>query len=82
MINNYYAILIFITEGGILMSISYNLRAYRLKNKLTQVELGSMLHLSRSAISNYEQGKMEPSIDTIINISEIFKVSTDELLKS
>jgi len=81
MINNYYAILIFITEGGILMSFSYNLRAYRLKNKLTQVELGSM-HLSRSAISNYEQGKMEPSIDTIINISEIFKVSTDELLKS
>ena len=64
------------------MSFSENLRNLRLSHNLTQVELAKKLNLSRSAISNYEQGKMQPSIETLIKISDIFEISIDNLIKS
>ena len=63
------------------MAFSEKLKALRLKNGLTQDELGEKLYLSRTSISYYEQGKFEPNIKTIIDISNLFNVTTDELLK-
>ncbi len=63
------------------MPFSTNLRELRIKQEFTQTELAKKLHLSRTAISNYEKGRMQPSIETIIQISEIFNISLDELLK-
>ena len=63
------------------MAFSEKLKALRLKNGLTQDELGEKLYLSRTSISYYEQGKFEPDIKTIIDISNLFNVTTDELLK-
>lgn len=63
------------------MPFNENLKLLRNKNKLTQAELGKILNLSRSTISNYEAGKMQPSIETIIEISKYFKITIDSLLK-
>lgn len=63
------------------MAFPEKLKALRLKHKLTQDELGKKLYLSRTSISNYEQGKFEPNIETIIAISDLFNITTDELLK-
>ena len=63
------------------MAFPEKLKALRLKNGLTQDELGEKLYLSRTSISYYEQGKFEPDINTIIAISDLFKISIDELLK-
>lgn len=63
------------------MAFPKNLKALRLKHKLTQDELGEKLYLSRTSISNYEIGKNEPNIETIIAISDLFNITTDELLK-
>lgn len=63
------------------MPFNENLKLLRTKNKLTQAELGKILNLSRSTISNYEAGKMQPSIGTIIEISKYFKITIDSLLK-
>lgn len=63
------------------MSFSKKLKELRIKNNLTQTDLGEKIYLSRTTISKYEQGKMEPDIDTIIELSNIFKVSIDELLR-
>jgi transcriptional regulator with XRE-family HTH domain len=63
------------------MSFPEKLKALRIKHKLTQEELGEKLCLSRTNISYYEQGKFEPDINTIIAISDLFKISIDELLK-
>lgn len=57
------------------------MKALRLENGLTQDELGEKLYLSRTSISNYEIGKNEPNIKTIIAISDLFNITTDELLK-
>lgn len=63
------------------MAFPEKLKALRLENGLTQDELGEKLYLSRTSISNYEYGKFEPDIKTIIYISDLFNVTIDELLK-
>lgn len=63
------------------MSFQNNLRELRLAKGLTQQQLGEVFHVSRTTISNYETGKMEPSIKLILDISEYFEVSLDQLLK-
>ena len=55
--------------------------ALRRKLGLSQAELAHRLGISPSAMGMYEQGRREPSADTIIALSEIFEVTTDYLLK-
>lgn len=47
---------------------------------LSQAELADRLHISTSAIGMYEQGRREPSVDTLIALSREFGVSLDYLL--
>lgn len=56
------------------------LKALRLQKKLTQAELANKLGVTKSVISAYETGLRMPSYDILIQISRIFKVSTDFLL--
>lgn len=63
------------------MAFPEKLKALRLKNGLTQDELGEKLYLSRTSISYYEQGKFEPNIETIIAVADLFNITTDELLR-
>ena len=43
----------------------------------SQAELGKRLKVSASAVGMYEQGRREPSADTLVALSEIFGVTTD-----
>lgn len=63
------------------MSLQTNLRELRTTKGLTQQQLGEIFHISRTAISNYETGKIEPSIKMILEISKFFGISVDQLLK-
>lgn len=63
------------------MAFPEKLKALRLENGLTQDELGEKLYLSKSSISKYEIGKIEPNIETIIAVADLFNITTDELLK-
>ena len=46
----------------------------------SQTELARQLHISASAVGMYEQGRREPSVETLIAISQTFGVSLDYLL--
>ena len=46
----------------------------------SQTELARQLHISASAVGMYEQGRREPSADTLVALSEIFGVTTDYIL--
>ena len=46
----------------------------------SQAELGRRLQVSASAVGMYEQGRREPSADTLVALSRIFGVTTDYLL--
>jgi transcriptional regulator with XRE-family HTH domain len=57
-----------------------NLLFLRKKNGWTQAEMQDRCGISTATWSNYENAKTEPDIQTIIEISRIFKVSIDDLL--
>ncbi len=57
-------------------------RLYELRENanLKQTELAEKVALRSSAISKYEKGLTQPSMDTLIKFAELFHVSTDYLL--
>lgn len=62
--------------------VSKNIKNARIANKMTQEELSLKLSVTRQTISCWENGKSEPDIDTLIKISDIFKININELLNS
>lgn len=54
--------------------------ALRREAGLSQAELAGRLQVSPSAIGMYEQGRREPSAQTLVAMAQIFGVSTDYLL--
>ena len=63
------------------MSFSENLKRIRLEKGLTQQYLADALGVSRSAVAVYESGRIEPSIEKLLNLSSSLGVSLDELLR-
>lgn len=62
------------------IEFSKNLKKIRKENNLTQDDLASYLGLERQTVSSYETGKREPSLDTLVKISDLFKVPLDTLI--
>lgn len=62
------------------MEFAKKLQKLRKQNNLTQEELSKKLYVSRTAVSKWESGKGYPNIDSLKDISKIFKISIDELL--
>ena len=52
----------------------------RKEKNLTQYELADLLHISREAISKWENGRSCPDPQVLIKLSEIFNVTINELL--
>lgn len=61
--------------------ISEKIRQYRKQAGLSQEELADKLEVSRQAVSKWEMGQSAPDPEKIVRMSELFGVSTDELLK-
>ena len=47
---------------------------------MSQAQLANALGISPSAMGMYEQGRREPSIETLVAMAQLFQVSTDYLL--
>lgn len=56
------------------------LKELREKKGFTQKQLAEALYLSKTTISQYENGTHTPSIETFIKLADIFDVSIDYLL--
>ena len=52
----------------------------RPEKQLSQAELATRLFVSRQAVSKWENGDAEPSIDKLILLAKVFKVSLDRLI--
>lgn len=65
-------------KGG--KMISANIKNLRKEKGFTQKDLADLLHVTSQAVSRWEQGEVEPSLDTIVNIAKIFSVTTDEII--
>jgi len=51
----------------------------RIENGYKQEEIADKLNITTSAYGYYEQGRNEPSLETVKEISDIYQVSTDYL---
>lgn len=58
------------------------IRELRKAQGLTMKELGAVVGLAESTISQYETGKRQPDNETLLRLGEFFGVSVDFLLGS
>ena len=56
------------------------IKNFRKSNKITQQELADKLEISRSTLSYYELGKIDPNIYTLIKLSDIMNCTLDYLV--
>lgn len=64
------------------MKIADKIKQLRQQNNFTQEELAKKLMVSRQAISKWETGNSLPDIENLLNISNLFEISLDELIKN
>lgn len=58
-----------------------NLKYLRKKNKQSQYKLAELLKISVQTISGWETNKNTPAIEKFFEISQIYNVTIDDLLK-
>ncbi len=64
------------------MKLGQKIATLRKKNQISQEELAEKMHVSRQAVSKWESDQSLPDIDKIVDLSELFGVTTDYLLKN
>lgn len=57
------------------------IKTYRENKNMTQNEVADILGVKSATISKYESNTLEPNIESIKKLAEIFEISIDELLK-
>ena len=59
------------------MDFPTRLKELRLANGLTQKDLGNIIEVGRTTISEYESGKIVPKQEGLLRIANHFNVSVD-----
>lgn len=62
------------------MEIGKIIKEKRKKEQLTQEKLAEKLFVSNKTISNWENGKTMPDIESVIRFAKLFNLSLDNLL--
>ena len=57
------------------------IKLYRENKKMTQSDIAKILEVSAGTISKYESGSLEPSIESLKRLANLFEISIDELLR-
>ena len=60
--------------------VGRNIRRFREAKGLTQEQLAERLCVTRQAVSNWENEKTQPDIDTLHKIAQVLEVSVEELI--
>lgn len=62
------------------MILGYRLKELRKDNNMSQEELGKLLGVTKVSVSGYENGTRIPSMEVLVTILNVFKISADYLL--
>lgn len=65
---------------NIKVNIGSRIAKFRLMRGLSQEALGELLGVSRQSVSKWELGQAMPDLEKIVLLSELWHISTDELL--
>ena len=61
-------------------NIAKNIRLLRTAQNITQDQLAENLHVTRQTVSNYETGKSQPDIETIVRLAEALQADPNTLI--
>ncbi len=61
--------------------LSQRIRELRVAQGYSQVTLAKRLGVSKQAVSNWENDNIQPSIEMLLRLAQLFSVSTDYLLR-
>ena len=68
-------------QGGDKMELGKQIKMNRQEAHLSQEELANRVYVSRQTISNWENDKSYPDVNSLVLLSEIFQISLDKLIK-
>lgn len=60
--------------------LSKRIHELRLGLGWSQVELANRLQISKQTVSNWENDNIQPSVDMLLRLAQVFGVTTDYLL--
>ena len=60
--------------------VNTSIKELRKKKNMTQDELAEKLNVTRQAVSNWENGKTQPDIETLTQLAEVFDVSVERII--
>lgn len=63
------------------MNLGEQLKNLREQYNMSREELAQQMNVSRQAVYKWETNKGYPDIDNLIRLSELYKVTLDELIK-
>lgn len=63
------------------MEISKQIKKYRGEQGFSQEQLAQRIYVSRQTVSNWENEKSYPDVNSLVLLSEVFGVSVDNLIK-
>ena len=63
------------------MELGKQIKKYRQEAGLSQEELANRIYVSRQTISNWENEKSYPDVNSLVLLSEVFQTSIDNLVK-
>ena len=63
------------------MEIGNQIKQHRAALNLSQEELSEQIYVTRQTLSNWENGKTYPDVNSLLRLSDVFGVTLDELVK-
>ncbi len=60
--------------------VNTSIKELRKKKNMTQDELAEKLNVTRQAVSNWENGKTQPDVETLTQLAEVFEVSVERII--
>lgn len=63
------------------MELGNQIKKYRSELQISQEQLADRIYVSRQTISNWENEKSYPDVNSLILLSEVFQTSIDKLIK-
>jgi len=60
-------------------TVGTNIKFYRRKNNFSQKQLANELHITRQAVSNWENGKSHPDLELLKSLAEILEIDMNQL---
>ncbi len=61
--------------------LNQKIKELRIAHSMNQVVLAQKLSVTKQTVSNWENNNIQPSVDMLVKIADLFSVTTDYLLE-